>query len=139
MPSGTQAIGRRVTYADYCLSLRTLISITLGAMKSPIRPCRSDLAVARVVRATRSRANLSQEALAELAGLHRTYISLLERGRRSPTLTTLERIAHALSVAPPKLLGLIAEAAEELVEADAGPQRAGSHTGANDAAAAKSD
>lgn len=85
-------------------------------MKSSQRPCESDLAAARVVRAARKKVKLSQEALAELAGLHRTYVSLLERSRRSPTLATLEAIARALGMTPAKLIGLIAEAASESIE-----------------------
>jgi len=41
---------------------------------------------------------LSQEKLAELSGLHRTYVSSLERGSRNPTLTTMQAIACALKV-----------------------------------------
>lgn len=46
----------------------------------------------------RKKHGLSQEKLAELSGLHRTYISSLERGARNPTLTTLSAIANALNV-----------------------------------------
>lgn len=42
--------------------------------------------------------NLSQEKLANLAGLHRTYIWMLESGKVNPTLTTVNRIAKALGV-----------------------------------------
>lgn len=82
-------------------------------MKSSPRPsCESDRAAARVVRAARREANLSQEALADLAGLHRTYISLLERSRRSPTLATLEAIARALGMTPAHFIGLISESSK---------------------------
>ena len=42
--------------------------------------------------------DLSQEAFADLAELHRTYISGIERGIRNPTITIVARIAHALDV-----------------------------------------
>ena len=41
---------------------------------------------------------LSQEAFADLAGLHRTYISALERGKRSIAIDNIEKIAHALDI-----------------------------------------
>lgn len=41
---------------------------------------------------------LTQEALAELAGIHRTEASLLERGKREPRLGTLVKLAAALEV-----------------------------------------
>lgn len=47
---------------------------------------------------------LSQEELADLCGLHRTYIGSVERGERNVTLSTLEVIAKALSVSVPSLL-----------------------------------
>ncbi len=53
-------------------------------------------AFADVLRQLRERAGLSQEALAAKSGLDRTYISLLERGQRQPTLKTLARLAEAL-------------------------------------------
>ncbi|MGH8179229.1 MAG: helix-turn-helix domain-containing protein [Steroidobacter sp.] len=59
----------------------------------------------------RERAGLSQENLADAAELDRTFIGLLERGQRQPTLETLFRIANALKVAPQTL---IARTAAEL-------------------------
>jgi transcriptional regulator with XRE-family HTH domain len=41
---------------------------------------------------------LSQEELAELSDLHRTYISAIERGKRSISLKNIQRIAHALGI-----------------------------------------
>ena len=48
--------------------------------------------------------DLSQEALADRSGLHVTYISLLERGRNSPTLDAVAAIAAALGVRPSELV-----------------------------------
>lgn len=58
----------------------------------------------RIVRDRRRRAGLSQEALAEAAGLHRNYIGMLERGERSPTLLVVERLAAALGIAMTSLI-----------------------------------
>lgn len=46
----------------------------------------------------------SQEALADLAGLHRTYVSSAERGLRNVSLTNILRLAKALDVTPGQLL-----------------------------------
>lgn len=56
------------------------------------------------VRELRERLGFSQERLAERAGLHFTYISGIERGRRSPGLNILVRLAKALSVSLPVLV-----------------------------------
>lgn len=50
------------------------------------------------VKKYRSKIGLSQEALAEKSGLHRTYISAIERCRRSISLENIQRIADALEV-----------------------------------------
>ena len=47
---------------------------------------------------------LSQEALAFASGLHRTYISLVERGLNVPTVTTLYVLSGPLQVPPSELL-----------------------------------
>lgn len=50
------------------------------------------------VRELREALKLSQEAFAHKAGLDRTYVSGVERGRRNPTLDVLYRLADALEV-----------------------------------------
>ena len=50
------------------------------------------------IREARSRAGVSQERLAELAGLDRTYVSGVERGSRNPTLDSMSRLAAALNL-----------------------------------------
>jgi transcriptional regulator with XRE-family HTH domain len=50
------------------------------------------------VREIRERKDISQERLGELAGLHRTYVSSLERGKRNVSLVNIEKIANALGV-----------------------------------------
>jgi transcriptional regulator with XRE-family HTH domain len=50
------------------------------------------------LRRLRQQKGWSQEELAEQAGLHRTYVSGVERMTRNPTLTVLERLALALDV-----------------------------------------
>ena len=52
------------------------------------------------VRKYRMDKGLSQEALADLAGLHRTYISAVERERRNISIDNIENIAAALDVEP---------------------------------------
>ena len=49
----------------------------------------------------REAAGLSQERLAFKAGVHRTYISMLERGKASPTLDTLLVLAERIEAMPP--------------------------------------
>lgn len=47
---------------------------------------------------------ISQEALAEKASLHRTYIGSAERGERNISLENIVKIANALNISPSKLL-----------------------------------
>ncbi|NIJ35990.1 transcriptional regulator with XRE-family HTH domain [Sphingopyxis panaciterrae] len=60
--------------------------------------------LARNLRLLRQEKGWSQEAFADEAGLHRTYISDLERGARNPTITVVDKLAAALGVTPGRLL-----------------------------------
>lgn len=59
---------------------------------------------AQNVREQRLKKGLSQEALAELSGLHRTYIGMIERAEKNITITNMDKIAKALGVTICKLL-----------------------------------
>jgi transcriptional regulator with XRE-family HTH domain len=59
---------------------------------------------AKRVRELRDRKGISQERLSELAGLHRTYIGMIERAEKNITLVNLEKVARALGVKPSFLL-----------------------------------
>ncbi|MCK4781386.1 helix-turn-helix transcriptional regulator [Candidatus Parcubacteria bacterium] len=50
------------------------------------------------VRDERIRQNLSQEKLAEKAGVHRTYIGMIERAEKNITLENIEKVAKALGL-----------------------------------------
>lgn len=56
------------------------------------------------LRRIREERELSQEELAFECGLHRTYVSGIERGVRNPTITVLERLAENLGVSPGSLI-----------------------------------
>jgi transcriptional regulator with XRE-family HTH domain len=58
----------------------------------------------RRVRAAREALGLSQEALSEIVGVHRTMIGTIERGEVGPTLTTIVRIAEGLAIDPGELV-----------------------------------
>lgn len=60
--------------------------------------------VGRNLKRYREAAGLSQEALAFECGLHRTYVSGVERGVRNPTVVVLERLAQPLEIEPWRLL-----------------------------------
>lgn len=57
------------------------------------------------LRKLRSKRNLSQEKLAELTGLHRTYVGSVERGERNISIDNMERFSLALGVSVSELLG----------------------------------
>ena len=60
--------------------------------------------VGRNLQRFRKGSGLSQEELAFECGLHRTYVSGVERGVRNPTVMVLDRIARALRIPASRLL-----------------------------------
>lgn len=66
-------------------------------------------AFAEVLKILRTESSLSQQQLALGCNLDRSYISLLERGLRQPSLLTIFQIAKVLKVAPSKLVALAEE------------------------------
>jgi len=73
------------------LKRRTPSKVLIERLASNIRKFRKDR-------------NISQERLASLCNLHRTYIGAIERGERNISLSTLEAIANALDVCVTELL-----------------------------------
>ncbi len=69
-----------------------------------------------LIRRRRLAAGLGQEGLADKAGLHRTHVSLLERGKRMPSLMVVKKLAAALETTMASLM-------EELESPPAEPPR----------------
>jgi transcriptional regulator with XRE-family HTH domain len=65
---------------------------------------KAEKAFGLILREIRVSRNLSQEELAYQCDLDRTFISLLERGKRQPTLTTILKLARTLGVAASTLV-----------------------------------
>lgn len=56
------------------------------------------VAVGKAIQKARKERGLSQERLAELADVHRTYIGMLERGEKNMTLTNAKKVCEALQI-----------------------------------------
>jgi transcriptional regulator with XRE-family HTH domain len=67
------------------------------------------IALGREIRRHRKALGLSQEVLAERAGLHRNYVGFLERGERNPSATTIFGLARTLGVTVSQLVSGVAE------------------------------
>lgn len=69
-----------------------------------VSPMKLTAVFARNLRLCRQASGLSQERLAEFAGLDRNYIGKLEREESSPTLDTIEALAVAMQIDAEKLI-----------------------------------
>jgi len=67
-------------------------------------PSDPKLAFGKAVRRLRLKRGISQERLAELAGIHRTYVGDVERGTRNIAIVNMNRIARALQVPLSRLI-----------------------------------
>lgn len=81
-----------------------------GKLRSPSKQIVSNLA--NNVRLLRKSKSISQEKLADLCGIHRTYIGSIERCERNVTLSTLELLANTLGVSVTQLLTPMADDTE---------------------------
>jgi transcriptional regulator with XRE-family HTH domain len=68
-------------------------------------------ALGEAIRELRRVADVSQEGLADLAGMHRTYVGGIERGERNVSFANLLKLADALGVRPSELLARYEQAA----------------------------
>ena len=59
--------------------------------------------IGQAIRGLRQEKNISKEAFADICGLHRTYISDVELGKRNVSLENIEKMANALDITLPKL------------------------------------
>lgn len=66
------------------------------------------------LRKFRQRGGLSQEALADICGLHRTYIGGIERGERNVSLLNIHVIAAALNITTSELMRTAEQARQEV-------------------------
>ncbi|VTU41947.1 MULTISPECIES: helix-turn-helix domain-containing protein [unclassified Variovorax] len=73
-------------------------------MPAPRHPTSASLTLAANLRTFRLRAGLSQEELADRAGVHRTYVSQVERQVVNPTLASVSKLSDALGLPLARLL-----------------------------------
>jgi len=89
---------------DHCLSTIVNIDPSLKRMANKENNKNLEEAFALVIKELRLKKNLSQQDLSFESELDRTYISLLERGKRQPSLRTILALAQALDTTGPELV-----------------------------------
>ncbi len=70
-----------------------------------MKPAQLRTRFGQVIRRRRLTAQVGQEALADLAKIHRTHLSLIERGQRMPTIYVVHQLARALDATMAELMG----------------------------------
>lgn len=89
-------------YANYSMLIAIVIVSKFAYYNIPITSFMEKepilLLFGHNVQQARKKQEISQEKLAELAGVHRTYIGMIERAEKNITLCNIERIAKALKV-----------------------------------------
>ena len=85
---------------------RPIIQHLLKFLQEWINPFMSNeiIKFGKKLKEVRLKKDLSQGDVARILGVHRTYISGLERGARNPSLLTVQKVAKALGISPKKLL-----------------------------------
>ncbi|MEC4986472.1 MAG: helix-turn-helix transcriptional regulator [Oscillatoria sp. PMC 1068.18] len=71
-------------------------------------------ALGKILAKYRTKLELSQEELADRAGIHRTYVSQIERGLKSPTLSVLFDISKALDLPASRIIDEIEKEINDL-------------------------
>ncbi|MBX9996060.1 helix-turn-helix domain-containing protein [Priestia aryabhattai] len=66
-----------------------------------------------ILKKIRKKQKMSQEQLALACNLERTYISMLERGTRNPTLNTIFKLSTVLGVKPSHLINMVEESLDK--------------------------
>jgi DNA-binding XRE family transcriptional regulator len=109
-PEGSEFSAPMVTLNT--LVCRTFVFKTLLFLS--MQPSKLDQTLGLEIQRRRIEKRWSQEYLAEVTGLHRTYISQLERGLKSPSVRVLSHITNALDITMGEFLRVV----EELLSAD---------------------
>jgi DNA-binding XRE family transcriptional regulator len=83
------------------------IGIISGTVAAVAQRSQAQVAFGRTVRSVRVERGLSQERLADLCGLHRTYVGGVERGERNVTLATTTQFASGLELTWSELMARV--------------------------------
>jgi transcriptional regulator with XRE-family HTH domain len=68
---------------------------------------KTNVLLGKIIAGLRRSAGLSQEELADRSAIHRTYVSQIERGLKSPTIAIMMRLSKALGTPPSKIMRLL--------------------------------